>query len=55
MRYVATAPGAARNANVPKEIASDQMDVSPEVLDKHYDQTTESQRRERRKDFLDDM
>jgi hypothetical protein len=48
-----TAPGAARNANVPKEIASDQIDVSPDVVDKHYEQATESERRERRRDFLD--
>ena len=44
-----------RNANVPKEIASDRMDVSPEVLDKHYDQATESEHRQRRKNFLDDV
>jgi site-specific recombinase XerD len=42
-----------RNANVPKEIASDRMDVSPDVLDKHYDQATESERRERRQEFLE--
>lgn len=42
-----------RNANVPKEIASDRMDVSPDVLDKHYDQVTVSKRRQRRRDFLD--
>ncbi len=31
------------------------MDVSPEVLDKHYDQATESEHRQRRKNFLDDV
>ena len=44
-----------RNANVPKDVASDRMDVSGDVLDKHYDQANKSEHRERRRDFLDDM
>lgn len=31
------------------------MDVSPEALDKHYDQASESERRERRREFLSDI
>lgn len=41
-----------RNANVPKDVTSDRMDVSGDVLDKHYDHASESERRERRKEFL---
>jgi site-specific recombinase XerD len=44
-----------RNANVPKEIASDRMDVSGDVLDKHYDQASKSERRERRQNFFDEL
>ena len=44
-----------RNANVPKDVASDRMDVSGDVLDKHYDQANKSEHRERRRDFLDNM
>ena len=41
------------NADVPKEIASDRMDVSTDVLDKHYDGRTQSERREQRQSYLD--
>jgi len=41
-----------RNANVPKEVASNRMDVSGEVLDKHYDMATPDEKRERRREFL---
>ena len=44
-----------RNANVPKDIASDRMDVTGAVLDKHYDQASQAERRRRRKEFLEDI
>jgi hypothetical protein len=44
-----------RNANVPKDVASDRMDVSGEVLDKHYDMATPDQKRKRRSEFLDQI
>lgn len=43
-----------RNANVPKEITGDRMDISGNVLDKHYDKGTKTEKR-RRRDFLDDI
>ena len=42
-----------RNANVPKDVASDRMDVSGDVLDKHYDMASQEEKRKRRRDFLD--
>jgi integrase len=42
-----------RNANVPKDVASDRMDVTGDVLDKHYDMATSEQKRKRRREFLD--
>lgn len=50
--HTMTRPSRYRNANVPKEVASDRMDVSPAVLYKHYDQAPESERRERRQELL---
>ncbi|PSP37708.1 integrase [Halobacteriales archaeon QH_7_65_31] len=43
------------NADVPKEIASDRMNVSVSVLDKHYDARTETEKRELRRDYLDNV
>lgn len=42
-----------RNANVPKDVASDRMDVSGEVLDKHYDMASPDEKRKRRSEYLD--
>lgn len=42
-----------RNANVPKEVTGDRMDMTGDVLDKHYDKGTESAKRHRRREFLD--
>jgi site-specific recombinase XerD len=41
-----------RNNGWPAKAVSDRVDVSQEVLDKHYDKGTKSQKRERRKEFL---
>lgn len=44
-----------RNSNVPKEVTGDRMDMSGKVLDKHYDKGTASEKRRRRRDFLDEV
>ncbi|WP_425607434.1 hypothetical protein [Halomontanus rarus] len=44
-----------RKADIPKEIASDRMDVSGEVLEKHYDGRTESERRRQRRKYQIDI
>ena len=44
-----------RNQNVPKDVASDRMDVSGEVLDKHYDMATPDEKRKRRQEYLNQM
>jgi integrase len=40
------------NQQVPKEVASDRMDVSTGILDKHYDQADNSEKAQRRSDHL---
>jgi len=42
-----------RNAEVPKDVASERMNVSREVLDKHYDRRSKSEQREARRKYLD--
>ena len=43
------------NADVPKEIASERMAVSTDTLEKHYDARTKEDKRNRRKDYLDNI
>lgn len=40
------------NADIPKEITADRVNVSVKVLDKHYDARSESEKRELRRDYI---
>ncbi|WP_122089449.1 tyrosine-type recombinase/integrase [Halalkalicoccus subterraneus] len=44
-----------RNNGWPAKAVSDRADVSQEVLDKHYDKGTQSEKRERRKEFMNNL
>ncbi|WP_423999358.1 tyrosine-type recombinase/integrase [Haloarcula salina] len=44
-----------RNKGWPVEAVSDRADVSREVLDKHYDKASNSEKRQRRTEFLDKL
>jgi len=40
---------------VPEEVVSDRSNATPDVLEQHYDERSERERAERRRDFLDDV
>jgi len=44
-----------RNSGIDRVVVSDRADVSEQVLDKHYDMASESEKRERRRDLLKDF
>lgn len=44
-----------RNNGLHRKVVSDRADVSEKVLDKHYDMATEAEKRERRREFLDNL
>lgn len=46
---------AARNAGQPKEVTSDRVNMSGDILDKHYDHGTHDEKAERRKDYLSEI
>ena len=41
--------------DVPEQVVSDRMNVSKEILDKHYDKRTEEEKAEQRRGFLDNI
>jgi len=43
------------NQDVPKEVVSDRANVSPKILERHYNRQTESEKREIRKSYLDNL
>lgn len=43
---------AARNAGQPKDVTGDRVNMSGDVLEKHYDKGTDAEKAERRQYFL---
>jgi integrase len=43
------------NAGQPKDVTADRVDMSREVMDKHYDKATKNEQMERREEYLKDI
>ena len=43
------------NSDVPETAVGDRANVSPEVLEKHYDQRSKKEKMEQRREYLDDI
>lgn len=43
------------NADIPQEVVQDRVDMSKEIMDKHYDQRSEGEKMNVRKDYLNDF
>jgi len=40
---------------MPDKVVSDRANVSPKVIEQHYDRRTEQERMEQRRDYLDNL
>lgn len=45
----------ALNSGQPKDVTADRVDMTREVMDKHYDKATKNEQMERREDYLVDI
>jgi len=43
------------NSDVPDKVVSDRANVSPNVIEQHYDRRTEQEKMEQRRDYLDNL
>lgn len=43
------------NSDMPDRVVSDRANVSPKVIEQHYDRRIEREKMEQRRDFLDDL
>ena len=43
------------NSDMPDKVVSDRANVSPKVIEQHYDRRTEQERMEQRRDYLDNL
>lgn len=41
------------NSDMPDKVVSDRANVSPKVIEQHYDRRTEQERMEQRREYLD--